>query len=107
MPGTAGSLPGEFDLPRAVAADAAGNVYVADFRNGRIQEFDSSGSFLRVIGTGGGHGGEFNFPEDVATDAAGNLCVADNGNMDREARFPRQLRARVWQGRRHRRRDRL
>ena len=80
MPGTAGALPGEFDLPRGVAADAAGNVYVADFRNGRLQEFDSSGNFLRVIGSGGGHGGELNFPEDVVTDAAGNLYVADNGN---------------------------
>ncbi len=80
MPGTAGSLPGEFDLPTAVAADAAGNVYVADFRNDRIQEFDSSGNFLRVIAAGGGHGGEVGFPEAVVTDAAGNLYVADNGN---------------------------
>jgi sugar lactone lactonase YvrE len=80
MPGTAGPLPGEFDLPSGIAADAAGNVYVADFRNGRLQEFDSSGNFLRVIGTGGGHGGELNFPEDVITDSAGNLYVADNGN---------------------------
>ena len=80
MPGTAGAQPGAFDLPSGVAADAAGNVYVADSRNGRLQEFDSSGNFLRVIGTGGGHGGELNFPEDVVTDAAGNLYVADNGN---------------------------
>ena len=80
MPGTAGAQPGAFDLPSGVATDAAGNVYVADFRNGRVQEFDSSGNFLRVIGTGGGHGGELNFPEDVVTNAAGNLYVADNGN---------------------------
>jgi sugar lactone lactonase YvrE len=80
MPGTAGSQPGEFDLPSGVAVDAAGNVYVADFRNSRLQEFDSSGNFLRVVAPGGGHGGELNFPEDVVTDSAGNLYVADNGN---------------------------
>jgi DNA-binding beta-propeller fold protein YncE len=78
--GTASSLTREFDLPTAVAADAVGDVYVADSRNARIQELDSWGNFLRVIASGGGHAGELNFPEDVVTDAAGSLYVADNGN---------------------------
>jgi len=99
--GTVGGLGGEFN-PNGVATDGAGNVYVADFSNNRIQEFDCSGNFLRAwgkdvvagggtgfeictaagsckAGASGGLGGEFNGPgaDGVAADAAGNVYVAD------------------------------
>ena len=47
--GQRGKGPGEFDLPHSIAADAKGNVYVADRTNGRIQVFDSDGNFLSEI----------------------------------------------------------
>jgi DNA-binding beta-propeller fold protein YncE len=37
--GTHGSGDGQFDYPLGVATDAAGNVYVADQGNHRIQKF--------------------------------------------------------------------
>lgn len=47
--GNRGSNPGEFNTPHNIAADAKGNVYVADRGNRRIQVFDSDGKFLRII----------------------------------------------------------
>jgi hypothetical protein len=37
--GTIGGAGGQFNLPGDVATDAAGNVYVADWGNDRIQKF--------------------------------------------------------------------
>ncbi|MGQ0644975.1 MAG: fibronectin type III domain-containing protein, partial [Elusimicrobiota bacterium] len=42
-----GSGPGEFHDPTGVAVDTAGNVYVADRKNGRIQKFTSGGAYVR------------------------------------------------------------
>ena len=99
--GVQGGLAGEFNFPSAVATDAAGNVYVADASNFRIQKFDSSGTFLLawgkdaggpgvnvctvaadcVSGTSGVQGGEFsaNGPDGVATDTNGNVYVTESG----------------------------
>lgn len=102
--GIAGSLGGEFNGVAGVATDPAGNVYVAETGNDRVQKFDSAGNFLFAIGkdviagSGGGNaeictiaiscqagstasvqGGEFSNPSDVATDpTTGDLYVADN-----------------------------
>ena len=40
---------GEFNTPHSIAADNAGNIYVADRGNRRIQVFDSDGVFVREI----------------------------------------------------------
>jgi DNA-binding beta-propeller fold protein YncE len=47
--GEPGKGPGQFNTPHAIAADAKGNIYVADRGNRRIQVFDSDGSFKREI----------------------------------------------------------
>jgi hypothetical protein len=47
--GEPGTGPGQFNTPHSIAADDAGNIYVADRGNGRIQVFDSDGNFLREI----------------------------------------------------------
>ncbi len=47
--GDPGDGPGQFNTPHSIAADAHGNLYVADRGNGRIQVFDSDGKFLRQI----------------------------------------------------------
>jgi DNA-binding beta-propeller fold protein YncE len=47
--GSPGSGPGQFNTPHSIAADAQGNIYVADRGNRRIQVFDGTGKFLRQI----------------------------------------------------------
>jgi hypothetical protein len=47
--GGPGTGPGQFNTPHSIATDDAGNVYVADRGNGRIQVFDGDGKFLREI----------------------------------------------------------
>jgi len=47
--GEPGSQPGQFNTPHSIAADAAGNIYVADRGNRRIQVFDGEGKVLREI----------------------------------------------------------
>jgi len=47
--GRKGSREGEFNLPHAIDLDSAGNVFVADRENKRIQVFDGAGKFLRQI----------------------------------------------------------
>ena len=47
--GERGSGPGQFNTAHNIAADAQGNIYVADRGNRRIQVFDTGGKFLRQI----------------------------------------------------------
>ena len=47
--GDRGEKTGEFNTPHSIAADAKGNIYVADRFNRRIQVFDSEGTFLRAM----------------------------------------------------------
>lgn len=47
--GAPGNGPGQFNTPHSIAADAKGNIYVADRGNRRIQVFDGNGKFLRQI----------------------------------------------------------
>ena len=50
--GSRGSGRGEFDQPYDVKFDTAGNMYVAEVGNGRVQVMDSSGRFIREFGRG-------------------------------------------------------
>jgi hypothetical protein len=84
--GGSGRRPGEFDDPQGIATDAAGNVYVADTGNNRIQKFTATGAFVDHWGGAGADPGEFNGPRGIATDPAGNVYVADTGN-DRVQKF--------------------
>jgi hypothetical protein len=61
--GSSGSGAGELSSPQAVAVDgsagpAAGDVYVADTGNDRVDQFDSSGNFIRAWGWGVADGKE-------------------------------------------------
>jgi serine/threonine protein kinase/sugar lactone lactonase YvrE len=78
--GTTGSQPGQFRRPHGMTLDSDGKMYVADSGNDRIQEFTSSGSYLRSWGTGGVAGTGLNDPRGIAVDTQGNLYVADTGN---------------------------
>ena len=45
-----------------IATDAAGNVYVADTRNNRIQKFSATGTFITKWGSSGSGNGQFDAP---------------------------------------------
>jgi YYY domain-containing protein len=76
-----GSAPGKFYQARAIAVDARGNVFVADFRNNRVQKFAADGRFLAAWGESGKNAGQFNDPCGIAVDGAGNVIVADTWNQ--------------------------
>jgi tripartite motif-containing protein 71 len=78
--GSSGSLPGQFNWAWGSATDAAGNLYIADSNNDRVQKLDPSGNPLAVIGSTGSADGQLSKPRDVAVDPAGNVYVADSGN---------------------------
>jgi tripartite motif-containing protein 71 len=61
-----------------VAVDAAGNFYVADTGNNRVQKFDGAGAFLEEWGSIGD--GLLRLPSGVALDRDGNIIVADSKN---------------------------
>jgi sugar lactone lactonase YvrE len=80
----------KLDDPVAVAVDASGDLFIADYGNARIREVPSDGTIHTVAGTGvsgfSGDGGpatsaELGSPVDVAVDAAGDLFIADIGNQ--------------------------
>ena len=60
-----------------VATDHAGNVYVADTKNDRVQKFDGNGNFILKFGSAGSGNGQFSSPAGIATDMAGNVYVSD------------------------------
>jgi tripartite motif-containing protein 71 len=70
----------QFKNPASVAADFAGNVYVADTGNNRIKKFSSTGAFLAKWGTEGAGNAQFQYPWGIATDREGNVYVADTYN---------------------------
>lgn len=67
-----------------VAVDAAGNVFVTDYNNDLVHEFNSSGAFMMQFGSLGDANGQFGSnwsgPEGIAIDPNGNLWVADLAN---------------------------
>lgn len=49
---TEGSNPGQFSLPHDVAYDAAGNLWVADYGNDRVQELGPDGNVINMVAVG-------------------------------------------------------
>jgi DNA-binding beta-propeller fold protein YncE len=78
LEGTEGS--GQFGpvSPSAVAVDSAGNVYVVDFSNNRVQKFDSAGDFLLMFG---GEVNKTKVAELGSTEAERNVCTAASGDQ--------------------------
>jgi tripartite motif-containing protein 71 len=78
--GKAGTQPGEMSYPYDVRVDPAGNEFVCEFGNSRVQIFDHDGKHLEFLGGVGGEPGKMNNPWSICLDSKGNLYVADSGN---------------------------
>ena len=78
--GSKGTGKGEFRNPQGIAVDGAGNVYVVDVLNNRIQKFSATHQFVTEWGTAGSGDGQFSVPSDITIDQNGYLYVVDNGN---------------------------
>jgi sugar lactone lactonase YvrE len=75
-------------LPKSVAVDAQGNVYIADTGNQRIRKI-TAGVITTIAGNGNtGYTGDkgpaasalINNPQGIAADANGNIYIADTNN---------------------------
>ncbi|HMU55314.1 MAG TPA: 6-bladed beta-propeller [Nitrospira sp.] len=71
---------GQLRSPWGVAVDGAGDVYVTDTGNHRVEKFDKEGNFITQWGGYGNGDGQFNFPYGIAVDAKGSVFVVDSGN---------------------------
>ena len=78
--GTAGSGPGQFVGPHALAMDSRGRLFVADRTNNRIQIFDQDGKFIAEWK-------QFGRPSGIFIDQDDVLYVTDSESNDREGAY--------------------
>ncbi len=79
--GSEGSGKGQFNHPLDVALDAAGNIWVDDRNNDRMEEFSSTGAFIAEYGSKGSGNDQFSNPWALAINqGSGDVYVADTGN---------------------------
>jgi uncharacterized protein (TIGR03437 family) len=83
------ALNAEINLPRGLAIDSSGDIFIADTGNNRIREVTTDGIIRTVAGNGGqgfsGDGGkaisaELFGPTGVAVDSQGDIFIADRFN---------------------------
>ena len=85
--GSSGNGPGEFNEPRGVVTDAAGDVYVVEKLNNRVQEFTPDGQLIRAFGGLGKAPGQLSLPYTAAIDEATGSIYVTEVNNDRVSQF--------------------
>lgn len=75
--GKGGEKEGLFHKPTHVVVDHAGNIFVTDAFNFRVQQFDPEGKFVKSYGRLGDTMGSFARPKGLSVAREGHLYVAD------------------------------
>lgn len=75
-----GNNKGRFDFMGDVSFDSAGNIYILDTGNNRVQKFDPQGQFLSFLGGYGSDLGQLNSPQGIKVDIQGFVYVSDYNN---------------------------
>ncbi len=78
--GGQGSGNGQFDSPHGIAADSAGNIFISDTGNGRIEKFSPTGAFIASFGSKGTGYGQLGDPNGIAINHAGEIYVTEASN---------------------------
>ena len=85
--GQKGSAPGQFQAPRGVAVDRAGNILVVDGGilvvdedNHRIQKFTADGEFIALVGSRGNKPLQFNSPFGIGISPSEKVYICDRAN---------------------------
>ena len=78
--GQAGALPSQFSQIADLAVDSAGDLYVVDSGNARVQKFSMLSGLLLTFGDEGEESGLLSRPQGIALDGEGNVYVADAQN---------------------------
>jgi DNA-binding beta-propeller fold protein YncE len=78
--GGSGRALGKLNTPAQITLDQAGNVWVADRGNNRVQQFGPDGQRLAMFGERGTGTGQFTRPTGVSVDCRGTLTVTDSDN---------------------------
>jgi gliding motility-associated-like protein len=79
----AGTAANQVAIPRGLYVDAAGNIYVSDEVNDRVQEWAPGAAFGVTIAGGNGEGGLQNQlykPKGITVDGQGYVYIADASN---------------------------
>ncbi len=75
--GGLGREKGQLHFPTHVTLDAAGRIYVTDFLNFRVQQFDRAGHYIKTIGEAGDMPGSMPRPKGIAVSRDGHLYAVD------------------------------
>lgn len=78
--GRKGDAAGDFALPKGIAADGRGNVWVVDAQFENVQAFGPGGELLMALGREGHGPGEFWLPSGACIDGRERLWIADTYN---------------------------
>ncbi len=78
--GQAGDAPGDFAMPKGIALDSEGHIYVVDGRFENVQVFDRRGRLLLFFGEEGSDPGEFWLPSGIFIDPDDRIWVCDSYN---------------------------
>jgi len=79
--GSSGGSNGQFNQAKGIAISPAGELFVADRNNHRIQVLDRNGTFKRKFGSSGTAPGQLQYPLDLAFLPNGNLAVSEAKNQ--------------------------
>jgi len=77
--GESGSELGQFNGTRYIALDSKNNIYITDYKNGKVVEYDKDDNFALEFGNESDRI-NLSYPEGIVIDDRGYIYVADAGN---------------------------